>query len=545
MSATPPLDEPFRQIRLSQIWQDLLSPVDALVAYSEILREGARSRTPHLLPDCERIVSAARNLSGQVEQLIAAQAGGGSPGERQAQSFEQEWRHDLRTPLNAVKGFGEILLEDLAGEQDDSVRRDLDRLLASTADLLSRLDQIVGCPAARSATGGGDSEEPTTMPAGLIQTLRPDRDQPSVAAAPAYVLIVDDIEANRDVLSRRLTRDGYRVATASGGLDALTALASTEFDLVLLDLMMPDINGLDVLLRMKADERLRSVPVIMITGLTETASAIRCIEAGAEDYLPKPFNPVLLQARIHACIEKKRWRDRERQYLLRLEHETARFERLLLSVLPKQVIGRLSNGETLIADRYGEVTVLFADLVGFTEFSARTAPTDVVEFLRRLFTEFDALALHLGVEKIKTIGDAYMAVAGLPDLRRDHRQAIALLALNMVGGLERVNEALGREMKVRIGVHCGPVVAGIVGTHRSVYDVWGDTVNVASRLEANALPNHILISADAAQHLADDFVLEPHGQIELKGRGQMDTFILAGCRAGLAPGVFQGRGGCA
>ena len=383
------------------------------------------------------------------------------------------------------------------------------------------------------------------MPAGLIQSLRPDRDQPSVAAAPAYVLIVDDIEANRDVLSRRLTRDGYRVATASGGLDALTALASTEFDLVLLDLMMPDINGLDVLLRMKADERLRSVPVIMITGLTETASAIRCIEAGAEDYLPKPFNPVLLQARIHACIEKKRWRDRERQYLLRLEHETARFERLLLSVLPKQVIGRLSNGETLIADRYGEVTVLFADLVGFTEFSARTAPTDVVEFLRRLFAEFDALALHLGVEKIKTIGDAYMAVAGLPDLRRDHRQAIALLALNMVGGLERVNEALGREMKVRIGVHCGPVVAGIVGTHRSVYDVWGDTVNVASRLEANALPNHILISADAAQHLADDFVLEPHGQIELKGRGQMDTFILAGCRAGLAPGVFQGRGGCA
>ena len=118
------------------------------------------------------------------------------------------------------------------------------------------------------------------------------------------MLIVDDIEANRDVLSRRLTRDGYRVATASGGLDALTALASTEFDLVLLDLMMPDINGLDVLLRMKADERLRSVPVIMITGLTETASAIRCIEAGAEDYLPKPFNPVLLQARITRASRK-------------------------------------------------------------------------------------------------------------------------------------------------------------------------------------------------------------------------------------------------
>jgi class 3 adenylate cyclase len=106
-----------------------------------------------------------------------------------------------------------------------------------------------------------------------------------------------------------------------------------------------------------------------------------------------------------------------------------------------------------------------------------------------------------------------------------------MLALKMIGGLDRVNEALGREMKVRIGLHCGPVVAGIVGTHRSVYDVWGDTVNVASRLEANALPNRILISADAAQHLADDFILEAHGHLDLKGRGQMDTFFLAGCRA--------------
>jgi class 3 adenylate cyclase len=281
---------------------------------------------------------------------------------------------------------------------------------------------------------------------------------------------------------------------------------------------------------MKADQRLRSVPVIMITGRTETDSAIRCIEAGAEDYLPKPFDPILLRARIRACLDKKRWRDREAEYLRRLENETARFERLLLSILPKQVIGRLNEGETVIADRYDEATVLFADLVDFTEMSARISPAVVVEFLRRLFAEFDASALHLGVEKIKTIGDAYMAAAGLPERRSDHCEAIGLMALDMIAGLDRVNEALGREMKIRIGVHSGPVVAGIVGTHRSVYDVWGDTVNVASRLEASSFPNQILVSQDAAHHLARDFTLEAHGLVDLKGRGGVETFFLTGRR---------------
>jgi class 3 adenylate cyclase len=330
------------------------------------------------------------------------------------------------------------------------------------------------------------------------------------------------------MLSRRLTRDGCRVATAAGGLAALSALEREDFDLVLLDLMMPDMNGLDVLLRIKGDERLRHVPVIMITGLTEIDSAIRCIEAGAEDYLPKPFDPILLRARIRACLERKRWRDREHRYLLRLEEETARFERLLLSILPRQVIGRLNDGETLIADRYSEATVLFADLVGFTELSARMQPAAVVEFLTRLFSQFDASALTLGVEKIKTIGDAYMAVAGVPDQRADHCQAAALMALDMLERLSRVNEALGCDMKVRIGVHCGPVVAGIVGTHRSVYDVWGDTVNVASRLEGSSLPNRIHLSKDAADRLGSEFRLEPRGRVELRGRGPMQTFFLLG-----------------
>jgi class 3 adenylate cyclase len=225
-------------------------------------------------------------------------------------------------------------------------------------------------------------------------------------------------------------------------------------------------------------------------------------------------------------LHKKRWRDREQAYLRRIENETSRFERLLLSILPRQVLRRLNQGETVIADRFEEVSVLFADIVGFSEHSARTAPAALVEYLNRLFSEFDALALQLGVEKIKTIGDAYMVVAGLPDPNPDHSAAIATMALGMLDRLHRVNGEFGWPLQIRIGIHAGPVVAGIIGTHRSTYDVWGDTVNVANRLEASSLPNRIHVSLDAARHLGGAFALEPRGRIDMKGGGQLETFFM-------------------
>jgi adenylate cyclase len=282
-----------------------------------------------------------------------------------------------------------------------------------------------------------------------------------------------------------------------------------------------------VLVRMKADERLRRIPVIMITALAETESAVRCIEAGAEDYLPKPFDPILLRARINACLHKKHWRDREQKYLRRIEDETAKFERLLFTILPGQVISRLNQGEPIIADRFERVSVLFADLVGFTEHSARITPAALVEYLNRLFSEFDALARELGVEKIKTIGDAYMAVVGLTDPSPDPFAAIAKMAFGMIDRLGRVNGHFGWPLQIRIGIHSGPVVAGIVGTHRFIYDVWGDTVNVASRLEAYSLPNRIHVSQDTARHLIGPFALEPRGSIDVKGKGKLETFFLS------------------
>jgi adenylate cyclase len=514
------------RIQLAHLRQELLSPVNALLGYAEILHEEA-SRKGHqdILPDMNRILDAARDLAGKVDRLVDSDRAESPPGSAAA-TQEQELRHELRTPLNAIKGYGEMLREDVANFSSDSLRADLDRLLVAATDLLQRLDRIVRFWVDGKETSLAN-DQGAVIVSDLMRSLGPVRHEPYAVAETGSILVVDDIEANRDLLSRRLTRDGHRVVSVDGGQRALQALAEEEFDLVLLDLIMPDINGFDVLVRMKADERLRRIPVIMITALAETESAVRCIEAGAEDYLPKPFDPILLRARINACLHKKRWRDREQRYLRRIEDETAKFERLLLTILPRQVIGRLNHGEVMIADRFEGVSVLFADLVGFTAHSARIRPALLVEYLNRLFSEFDALARELGVEKIKTIGDAYMAVAGLPDPNPDHCAAIAKMALGMIDRLGRVNSHFGWPLQIRIGIHSGPVVAGIIGTHRFIYDVWGDTVNVASRLEAYSLPNRIHVSQDTARHLVGPFALEPRGSIDVRGKGNLETFFLS------------------
>jgi adenylate cyclase len=216
-----------------------------------------------------------------------------------------------------------------------------------------------------------------------------------------------------------------------------------------------------------------------------------------------------------------------------LEEERAKSQALLLNILPQQIIERLEAGETVIADRLDSVTVLFSDFVGFTEISSRLEPHSLVSELNLLFSEFDSLCERTGVEKLKTIGDAYMAIGGLPGTRSDHTNAIADLAIEMLHSLERINDVVERDWHIRIGIHRGPAVAGVIGTRKFVYDVWGDTVNVASRLENSSLPDRIHVSEPAAAALRDHFQLEDRGTLDVKGKGAMRTYFLLGrARAG-------------
>jgi class 3 adenylate cyclase len=212
------------------------------------------------------------------------------------------------------------------------------------------------------------------------------------------------------------------------------------------------------------------------------------------------------------------------------EREQARSEALLLNVLPAPVAARLKREDGVIADAHGAVTVLFADIVGFTPLAERLSPTDVVALLDRIFARWDALALRHGVEKIKTIGDAYMVAAGIPLPRDDHAEAIAELALAMGPEAERCATDTNVPFQVRIGIDTGPVVAGVIGRAKFIYDLWGDTVNIASRMESHAPPGAIQVTERAYERLRHAYELRPRGPIDVKGKGPMTAYLLVARR---------------
>jgi adenylate cyclase len=216
---------------------------------------------------------------------------------------------------------------------------------------------------------------------------------------------------------------------------------------------------------------------------------------------------------------------------LELEHQKS--EALLHNIIPPEVAERLKQNPKVIADSHRQVTILFADIVGFTEIAGRSTPEALVTLLNRIFSEFDALVDELDCEKIKTIGDAYMVVAGLPTSKADHAQSIARLALKMLAAAERASRETGENLQVRIGIHSGPVVAGVIGQKKFAYDLWGDTVNIAARMESHGLTGRIQVTADTAELINEDFELEPRGMVEIKGKGQMATYLLIGERAAI------------
>ena len=218
----------------------------------------------------------------------------------------------------------------------------------------------------------------------------------------------------------------------------------------------------------------------------------------------------------------------------KLTHEHERSEKLLLNILPASVSQRLKGGHGTIAEGFASVTVLFADLVGFTELSARLSPEALVQVLNRIFSEFDGLAQRFGVEKIKTIGDAYMVACGLPEKRDDHAEVIAELALAMRVTLARVSAETGHALVARIGINTGPVVAGVIGRQKFIYDLWGDAVNTASRMESHGIPGEIQVTEAVYERLADRYELTPRGTITVKGKGEMRTWLLVGPKAPMA-----------
>jgi adenylate cyclase len=331
--------------------------------------------------------------------------------------------------------------------------------------------------------------------------------------APATVLVADDNRMNRLLLGRSLEQQGHTVVFAEHGREALELLRQRPFDVLLLDVLMPELDGYHVLEELKSDVHLRDIPVVMTSALDELDSVVKCVEMGAEDYLTKPINPVLLNARVNASVEKKRLRDQQRE--------------LISKFATKEVAEDLLTSGFALGGKYVDATAMFCDIRSFTSIAEAREPDETIELLNDYYTlMMDAIGGEGGVVN-QIIGDGLMAIFGAPVACDDHRLRAVLAACQMVELIRLFNveqAARGKvEIQIGVGVASGQVVAGYTGTlHRATYTCVGDTVNVAARLEAKTkeLKRPILIDEDTLGGLDESVAVEPQGELQLKGKEQ-------------------------
>lgn len=338
----------------------------------------------------------------------------------------------------------------------------------------------------------------------------------------AQILVVDDNKTNRLVLSRMLKRQGHSIDFAENGKEAIRKVENGEFDMVLLDIVMPEMDGYQVLEYLKTDEELQHIPVIMISSVSEMDSVVKCIKMGAEDYLSKPFNKTLLNARVSASLEKKRLRDREQEYLRQLSQERRRADDLLHVILPAPVVKELKTNNFVKPRGYDDIAVIFCDIVGFTSYCNQHKPEDVVYHLQELVKKFEQLAMDCDVQKIKTIGDAFMAAAGLLQKVENPVFNCVRLGLDMI----EVAKAAEPNWNVRVGIHVGSVIAGIIGERQYLFDIWGDTVNTAQRVEHNGRVGAVNLSKSAWKQVKNMCVGKSAGLIDAKGKGKIEIFCV-------------------
>ena len=512
-----------RKAHRANLAEDLRSPIRAILLYVKRLKETTeKAGKQELLLDLEKIGTACREFRAGLEELFLRAAREDVTIDLTLRGLDSKARHDLRTPLNHIIGYGEMLLEDAEDEGNADLAEGLDKIRGWGRRILKLFGRLTADleEGYVDETEAGESTEQVIEH--LMRTVRPmSEDDPTRQdRSNGRILVADDNDINRDLLCQQVVRQGHQVAQASNGREALEMLADGQFDVLLLDVIMPELNGVEVLQRVRADERLRHIPVIMLSALDELNSVARCIEIGAEDFIQKPYEWALLRARIEAAIEKKLLRDREVQYLEQIDEERKLSDRLLRVILPEQIIAELKATETVRPRRHDQVAVLFTDIVGFTSYCDQHQPEEVVGQLQDLIEAFEGLAAELSIHKVKTIGDALMATAGLLTEVENPVRSCVEFGLEM---LETTRKVAGH-WEIRTGIHVGPVVSGLLGKRQFLFDIWGDTVNTAARVVGNADPGRIALSMDAWESLAGKAVGDRR-TVEMKGKGVTDIML--------------------
>ena len=524
----------------------------AILGYAEMLMDDAvQAGRAQVTDDLQRILDASRNLHRLILSLLDPTTIHRASGSTDLAEYRRALRHDLRTPINAIKGYGEMLREDAAAGSTETFVADLDKLLKESTLFLDRIDGLVtfsggDAPpwegAARTAGGTGAQ---TGMVEGLLKAVRPvaANEADLRAVRPSRILVVDDNESNRDLLSRRLERQGHMVLQGKDGASALALVEQEAFDLVLLDLMMPGISGYDVLARLKRDVRHRDIPVIMISALSELDSIVRCIEAGADDYITKPFDPTLLRARVGASLERKRLHDQVVAQAVDLARQAAdlaswnktleqrvadqlgeieRMSGLKRFLSPKVAELILSSGnENALESHRRDITVVFCDLRGFTAFTETAEPEEVMGVLRDyheclggLIHEFEGTVESFAGDGIMILFNDPIPIPE-PSLRA---VSMAVRVRERLAELSAIWRQAGHELGFGMGIARGYATLGRIGFQgRYDYAAIGTVTNLAARLCGEARNGQILIDSKVQASVAGAIGTEPAGELTLKG----------------------------
>lgn len=335
------------------------------------------------------------------------------------------------------------------------------------------------------------------------------------------ILVVDDNDNNLFTLTQRLKKEGYHnIQSATNGKEALDKIREAECDLVLLDLMMPDMSGIEVLSAIKNDPNTEKILVLMISGDDRIESVIECIKLGAEDFLQKPFNADLLRARVGSCLKKKFYTEQEQIYTDKIEFEKQQFKLLLDATFPQKIISELTSNKSVAPCLYPKTAIIFIDIFGFTSYCSKHSPTELFEHMQSYINLCEELCYKHNLEKIKTIGDAFMATSGM----FINTENPVLNTLQFALDLLSKKDTLTVNWDFHIGIDYGDVIAGIVGKSKYLFDVWGDKVNTAARIQAVGAVNEIHLSKDAFDSVKNLCEGKSIGMFDLKGKGSIEVF---------------------
>ena len=490
----------------------LRTPLNQVLGYTEMLMEDVAGNVAEaLLPDLERI----HLIGGQLLALI--NEGLASWKLMVGRVDLDTMRFEMRSPLNLIIGYAELCQEIATDLGEKQLVPDLQKIIGAAKNLQNafespslkeRVDRCLQNEQSRHRTRWLMEEPPVDL------------------KSEGTILIVDDNEMNRDMLCRRLERYGYVTIEAETGMEGLEEARKRKPDLVLMDVVMPGVNGYETLCQFKEDASLAHIPVIMISALDEMEITIKCIEIGAEDYVPKPFNPVLLKARIEASVVKKRLRDQEKGLMDMMRAERERLEQLLNGALPPVAAERIRKGELNSVDEAEEASVLYVEVVDFAEMEKRYPVKQVGSVLTELSMTLDWLARFNKSDKIRCSPGRFVIVCGLLSPQQEHAMVVGDIALKLQHVLPLLRVQTKTDLSLRITMASGPVHGAVVGRASYYYDAWGEAINKAVAIAPSCEPGGVLVDENCARYLQNSFKLDPVHSAKIGAR--VETYRLLG-----------------